>query len=153
MRWTRGRGRVGSDVQKRFILVLVLWQSTPVPFGVFLQKKSPLNPLALFTLQALLCLVEHGDVGKAAQVCPVMDAISFDGRRRRCGLEEDIIRGVEWRKSCFRAIPFGSLGRTSLAPSLILSCLAWWHCWSGRESIIRRRGEVNGLPASPEEVK
>ena len=72
MRWTRGRGRVGSDVQKRFILVLVLWQSTPVPFGVFLQKKSPLNPLALFTLQALSCLVEHGDVGKAAQVCPVV---------------------------------------------------------------------------------
>ena len=54
------------------------------------------------------------NVGKAAQVCPVMDTISFDGR---CGLEEeDIIRGVDGGELFSRAVPFGSLGRKFLAP-------------------------------------
>ena len=81
-----------------------------------LQDTNLLNPLPQG--------IEPWNVRKAvAQVCPVMDAISFDGLRRRLrrASEEDIIRGVDCleggREELFSRHR-GSLGRTFIAPLL-----------------------------------
>ena len=104
-----------------------------------LQDTNLLNPLPQG--------IEPWNVRKAvAQVCPVMDAISFDGLRRRLrrASEEDIIRGVElwtvWKeegKSCFRATA-GLLGALLSLHCFIL-CSLTRHRKTSRSTVLARK--------------